>query len=148
MIAADLQAVMDIEKRGYRFHWSTLNFTDCLAADYENMVLLRADHIVGYGVMTVDVNECHILNLCIDPNFQRQGYGDALLQTILARAIVLGAEYVILEVRRSNTAAICMYHAAGFGQIGQRRGYYPDHEGREDALVFMRLLTSTPQTDD
>lgn len=148
MIMADLPAVMDIEKCCYRFHWNMVSFEDCLAANYENMVLLCNDDIVGYGIMTVAANECHILNLCIAPGFQRQGYGRSLLQVMIAHAAVLGAEYVILEVRQSNTAAIRMYRSEGFGQIGQRRGYYPDCEGRENALVFMLLLTSLPRTDN
>jgi ribosomal-protein-alanine N-acetyltransferase len=28
----------------------------------------------------------------------------------------------------------------GFNEIGQRKGYYPAHAGREDALVLAREL--------
>ncbi len=140
MAAEDLPAVMDIERRGYEFHWSTINFKECLTTACESIVLLLNDEIIGYGIMMIAVDECHILNVCIDPDFQRQGYGCALLQEMIVHAIVLGAEYAILEVRSSNMPAISMYQSEGFEQIGLRRKYYPDYEGREDALVFMRQL--------
>jgi ribosomal-protein-alanine N-acetyltransferase len=46
---------------------------------------------------------------------------------------------MLLEVRPSNTGAIALYQAAGFAEIGRRKGYYPAHGGkREDALVLRR----------
>jgi len=39
-------------------------------------------------------------------------------------------------VRPSNTAGIALYSAFNFRQIAERRGYYPAHDGREDALVL------------
>jgi ribosomal-protein-alanine N-acetyltransferase len=45
---------------------------------------------------------------------------------------------VFLEVRRGNVAAIGLYHAFGFGQAGERKGYYRDTG--EDALLFAAFL--------
>ena len=50
------------------------------------------------------------------------------------------ADTAFLEVRASNRPAIALYLSEGFSEVGQRRGYYPDGEGREDALVFARDL--------
>ncbi len=41
-----------------------------------------------------------------------------------------------LEVRPTNTAAIRLYQALGFDQVGMRRGYYQAAGGREDAAVL------------
>jgi [ribosomal protein S18]-alanine N-acetyltransferase len=40
-------------------------------------------------------------------------------------------------VRPSNAAAIALYRAQGFNEIGRRRGYYPaENNTREDAIVM------------
>lgn len=46
------------------------------------------------------------------------------------------AEFVLLDVRESNTGAINLYQRLGFQQIAVRKGYYPAMCGREDALVM------------
>jgi ribosomal-protein-alanine N-acetyltransferase len=47
---------------------------------------------------------------------------------------------VFLEVRPSNGAAQKLYTRFGFRKVAVRRGYYPAHTGREDALVFSLVL--------
>ena len=46
---------------------------------------------------------------------------------------------MLLEVRQSNHAAICLYRKLGFAQIGVRRGYY--HAPEEDALLMQLPLS-------
>ena len=55
---------------------------------------------------------------------------------MLCHARDRGIRDAFLEVRRSNKGAIALYHELGFECVGQRRGYYQAHEGREDALVY------------
>jgi [ribosomal protein S18]-alanine N-acetyltransferase len=43
---------------------------------------------------------------------------------------------MLLEVRPTNEAALRLYQRYGFERIGVRRGYYPAHGGREDAIVM------------
>jgi ribosomal-protein-alanine N-acetyltransferase len=51
-----------------------------------------------------------------------------------------GAKVLFLEVRPSNEAGQRLYTGYGFRQVGVRRGYYPAHRGREDALVLSLAL--------
>ena len=46
------------------------------------------------------------------------------------------AQHIFLEVRPSNAAGLALYSAFGFRRIAERRGYYPAHDGREDAIVL------------
>jgi len=46
-------------------------------------------------------------------------------------------KHVLLEVRRSNVAAIALYRAFGFFAMGVRARYYPDDE---DAVEMVLLL--------
>jgi len=51
---------------------------------------------------------------------------------------------VFLEVRPSNPAAIALYEAEGFNEIGRRPRYYPAASGREDAIVMALELAENP----
>jgi ribosomal-protein-alanine N-acetyltransferase len=59
---------------------------------------------------------------------------------LLSRAKEAEMQDVFLEVRPSNAAAIALYHAEGFHEIGRRPRYYPAKGGREDALVMAKEL--------
>jgi ribosomal-protein-alanine N-acetyltransferase len=61
-----------------------------------------------------------------------------LLERSLGFARKRGAEYVYLEVRMGNDAAIALYRGMGFEVVGVRKGYYTDTG--EDALVMARHL--------
>lgn len=142
MRADHLPQVLEIEKRNYDFPWSPANFTSCMTENYENIVLFQDERMIGYAIMLVIAPECHILNLCVDCPYRRQGYGSLLLESILARAMVLNGHYILLEARPSNTVALKLYDAYHFHEIGRRHRYYPAHSesGYEDALVLMRKL--------
>lgn len=142
MTFGDLATVMMIERRAYEFPWTEGIFRDCIRAGYYCVLLTRGREVFGYGVMTVAAQEAHLLNLCVDPDCQGRGYGRKLLQHLLARARALGALRMLLEVRVSNLAAQGLYERSGFIEIGIRRGYYPDHVGREDAIVLTRPLNA------
>jgi len=137
----DLTAVIEIETEAYAFPWTLSIFRDCLRMGYSSCVLERDNEVVGYGFMSVGAGEAHILNLCVQPSYQRHGYGRGILEYLLETAAQRGAEAVFLEVRPSNQAAYHLYLQAGFNQVGLRRNYYPANQGREAALVLTRSLT-------
>lgn len=143
---AHLPAVMAVERRAYPFPWTEGIFRDCLRAGYSAWVLTDAAapaaEIFGYALMTMAVDEAHILNLCVDPEQQRQGLGEFMLQHLLRLARAANATIALLEVRKSNDAAQRLYERLGFERLGLRKGYYPAAEGRrEDALVLgLQLL--------
>ena len=132
-----LAEVLDIENRAYEFPWTEGIFRDCIRAGYSGwMVRARNGAVVGYAVMSMAVGEAHILNLAADPMLRRQGLGRFMLSHLLHVARAAHSTIVLLEVRRSNKAALRLYQAYGFRQIGTRRNYYPGHEQREDAFVL------------
>ena len=137
----DIAAVAAIERRAYEFPWSASIFADCLRVGYCCWVLDVGGHTVGYGIMSVAVEEGHILNLCVAPEARRRGYARGLLQHLLELAGAHGARIAYLEVRPSNAGALHLYSELGFRHVGTRRGYYPAHDGREDAYVLSMPLT-------
>ena len=136
MTDADLAEVVSVEARAYEFPWSIGIFKDCLRAGYGCFVLATNAEIIGYFVLSVAANEGHVLNVCIDPSEQGNGYGRRLMKRLLYLARWHRCERVFLEVRPSNPRAIALYHDLGFNEIGRRPRYYPAKNGREDALVM------------
>ncbi|HEU0198434.1 MAG TPA: ribosomal protein S18-alanine N-acetyltransferase [Nevskiaceae bacterium] len=141
MDVTQIHSIAAIDARAYRFPWTEGIFHDCLRAGYSAWVLwTREDDIAGYGLLSMGAGEAHVLNVCVAPEHQRRGYGRVLLMHLIDVARAANVETVLLEVRRSNAAAIALYRTAGFVAIGIRRGYYPDLAGREDALVYSLCL--------
>ncbi|EGV52224.1 ribosomal protein S18-alanine N-acetyltransferase [Candidatus Endoriftia persephone] len=136
MQAEDLEQVLQIEQRVYPFPWTLGILRDCLKVGYCCWVVTVDQQIVGYGVMSVVVDECHLLNICIDPGWQRLGLGRRLVERLLQLGRQHGAEAAYLEVRESNRPAHRLYRQIGFVEVGRRRDYYPAIGGREDALLL------------
>ncbi len=144
MHEADLPAVMASERAAYEFPWKAEVFAECLRVGYNCWVAERVAEtgleIVAHGIMTLGADECHVLNLCVHPDWQGQGLGRRLLRRLLALAQERGADTAFMEVRISNVTARGLYAAEGFCEIGTRRNYYPARQGREDAVVLARAL--------
>jgi len=140
MREADIDAVMEVERRAYPFPWTRGIFRDCLQAGYPGRVMELGGTLVGYGLLSLAADEAHILNVCVDPALQSRGHGRLLLRALVRLALERGARRVFLEVRPSNAAAVALYHSEGFNEIGRRPRYYPAQNGREDALVMAMEL--------
>jgi len=136
MSEADLTEVLVIEHEAYAWPWSEGIFRDCLRVGYCCWVLEHEGRVEAYGIMQAAVGESHILNLCVRPSSQGRGFGGQLLAHLLAVARTHHSHVALLEVRPSNLAARRLYRRVGFSEVGVRRGYYPGHGGREDALVL------------
>ena len=135
MVETDLERVIAIERQIYEFPWTRGNFRDSLRAGYSCWAARAEGELIGYAVMMLAAGEAHLLNLSVAAGRQQRGHGRALLAHLIAVARGHGARMLFLEVRPSNAAGKRLYVGFGFEQIGVRRGYYPAHAGREDALV-------------
>lgn len=141
----DVPAVVDVERASYQFPWSDGIFRDCLRVGYLCRVLEISGVVMGHSILSVGAGEGHVLNLCVRESVRGRGIGRRLLDYMLDTARGAGARETFLEVRPTNAAAIRLYLAAGFEQIGIRRGYYQAVGGREDAVVLrLRLLRDGP----
>lgn len=138
MTREDLEALVRIERAAYPYPWTLGNFRDCLDAGYSSWVAELDGQLAGYWIMMLAVGEGHILNCCVAPTWQGRGFGRHLVEHLIDTARAHGTEFLFLEVRPSNAAALGLYQRLGFKAIGLRRGYYPADQGQEDAIV-MRL---------
>ena len=136
----DLAEVMAIESVLYTHPWTRANFGDSLCAAYQCWTWRLGNELLGYFILLVAAGEGHLLNLSVASARQRAGHGSALLKEAMRLARNRGAQHLFLEVRPSNEGAKALYDRFGFRQVAVRRGYYPAHGGREDALVLTLAL--------
>lgn len=140
LFKSDLSQLVAIEAAVHLAPWTEETFKACLAAGHLGWVIEQAGVIVAFILVSMNVDECHILNIGVATAFQHQGFGKALMLHALAHAKSHGIGVVYLEVRRSNTRAIGLYKKLLFRLVGVRKGYYPLAMGGEDALVFAKSL--------
>ena len=136
-----LDALMAVEQRAYSHPWSRGNFVDSLASGYQIELLRGGDQLIGYFVAMPGVEEAHLLNITVAPEFQQQGWSVVLLDALALWARGRGAQWLWLEVRVSNLRARQVYEKYGFQRVGERKRYYPSAEAeREDAVVMSYAL--------
>jgi ribosomal-protein-alanine N-acetyltransferase len=95
--------------------------------------------VVGLIVVWMILDEAHIANIAVHPDFRRRGIGANLLAVALKDAFEKGLRSATLEVRAQNTGAQSLYRIFGFEEVGQRLRYYRDNN--EDALLMTVDLT-------
>jgi len=118
----NLTLVLANEHRCYDYPWVEGIFSDCIKAGHECWVFEVLGKIIGHGIMSAAAGESHLLNVCINPDYQGQGYGRVLVEHMLDRAMANGVSSMFLEVRPSNLVAFKLYESLGFNEVGIRKG--------------------------
>jgi [ribosomal protein S18]-alanine N-acetyltransferase len=133
----DIDAIEAIEKRAYRTPWSRSMFASELAKPTSICIgAFEGRQLVGYIVNSRYVDAWHVMNVAVDPDYQRRGIATQLLERLFELTADDDRRGYTLEVRTSNDDAIRLYEKLGFEPRGVRRGYYTDN--REDALIMWR----------
>lgn len=97
---------------------------------------------VGFLAAWHIADELHVLNVATAVCMRRQGVGRALIREALRYAGAHRVRILLLEVRRSNQAAIQLYRGCCFTVLRLRRAYYADND--EDAVEM--ILALDPET--
>ena len=104
-------------------------------------LLVACGRVLGYFVAMKGVDEAHLLNITVAPEYQGQGWARIMLDALALWARGQNAQWLWLEVRISNQRALQIYERHGYRQVGRRRDYYPAADGqREDAVVMSQRL--------
>ncbi len=90
--------------------------------------------IAGYIGLWALSDAIQIVTIAVQPESQRGGLGELLVQRAFALAEEVGAAEVTLECRESNKPARRLYRKYGFEEVGRRWRYYKDNG--EDALIM------------
>ena len=136
----DVPKINVIEHEAFPTPWSFESlFSDIvLNKNTKYFAAVAGGTLIGYGGMWFVEDECHITNVAVKKEFQRQGIASRIMQKLILTAQNLNARTMMLEVRRSNLAAQKLYTGLDFVEISVRRNYYSNPV--EDALILRKTL--------
>ncbi len=140
MRVPDLDEVLAIEHLSFTTPWSRAAYhRELVTNGYAAYLVGRLDgRVVCYGGMWVILDEAHVTNIAVHPDFRNSGVGRLMMRALERKALELGAYRMTLEVRASNFPARHLYESLGFRGTGVRRNYYSDTH--EDAIVMWKDL--------
>jgi ribosomal-protein-alanine N-acetyltransferase len=137
--AQEIDDILRIEAVSFTRPWTREMYLSELEHRDVSFFYIARDAVgeaIGFCSCWLVLDEVHINNLAVLPEYRRGGIATALLDRVLADAAARGAHRATLEVRRSNEAALRLYEQFGFTVTAVRRGYYTHPD--EDALVLWR----------
>ncbi|MFC7063238.1 ribosomal protein S18-alanine N-acetyltransferase [Halobacillus seohaensis] len=133
----DIEQVLQVEQATFAVPWTRETFSNEVNGEnpYAHyLVIEEDDEIFGYCGLWLIIDEAHVTNIAIHPDYRGRKYGEQLFRQSFEQAIEMGAIQLSLEVRVSNTAAQYLYRKFGLVPGGIRKNYYSDNG--EDALVM------------
>jgi ribosomal-protein-alanine N-acetyltransferase len=163
MHITDVREVVVIDRLSFNPSWSEQSYTyEVAKAPSSHMLVMQemsdlatgwrrfirpfssttGGKILGYAGMWMIADESHISTIASHPDERGKGVGEALLATLIHKAILCQSSYIVLEVRVSNSVAQNLYHKYEFRVVDRRRNYY--HDNHEDGFD-MRLDLSDPE---
>ena len=132
----DLQAILEIERTSFSTPWSLQAFkAELKDNEYARYLCLELEgQVIRYMGLWFILDEGHITNIAIAPDYRGHHWGEYLMRSMMDRMVEQGMERMTLEVRTSNSQAQSLYKRLGFTTAGVRKGYYADTQ--EDALIM------------
>ena len=131
---AAIEDLFALEQAAFSDPWSKESLAHALSDPLcRSAGVYLAGKWAAYGLMQVVAGEGEILRIAVSPEQRRKGFGEAVLQALLAEE---GLSAVYLEVRSENRPAIALYEKAGFALCGRRPRYY---QNPVDDAILMRL---------
>ncbi|MED0680969.1 ribosomal protein S18-alanine N-acetyltransferase [Aneurinibacillus thermoaerophilus] len=136
----DLDDIEEVEQLSFPTPWSRESFINELKNNVfaRYFVIEKDKRVIGYGGMWLVLDEAHITNIAIHPDYRGLRLGERLMRRLMGLAIRSGAASMTLEVRKSNEVAQRLYRKLGFVEEGVRPGYYTDNG--EDAIIMWATL--------
>ena len=147
MVDADVDAVSILEEQLFPGDcWDRRQFLYELHENpFAKLFVIEKDGIVkGYCDLWIMYEQAQIANIAVSASCQRQGLGQMLMDHMCAQSAEQGCEYLSLEVRLSNQAAVHLYEKNGFIKASKRKGYYSDGE---DAWLMVKPVGGSNDTD-
>lgn len=136
-VADDATMICEMEEKYFSDPWSRKDiFTYICSGDGMSFVATDdSGKVIAYVLGRIIAPEGEIYRIAVDEHHRRRGIGYRLLSYALKTERGRGLECTFLEVRSKNVAAIALYRAYGFEDIGIRKNYYKDPP--DDAIVMV-----------
>jgi ribosomal-protein-alanine N-acetyltransferase len=125
----NINDIVILEKLSFKDPWTRQSFYDELVNPLAHYILAKnSENVVGYGGFWKILDEAHITNIAVHPEYRRKNVGKNLMRQLILKAKDMQLTKMTLEVRQSNQVAISMYEKFGFVFCGLRPRYYADGE--------------------
>lgn len=137
MNKTDLTDVLEISTLSLKESWSLDSFSKELTNPLAKYIVAKTkDKIIGFAGLWIIVDEGHITNIAVHPDYRKKGVGSALVDSLIEHSKKWGCSALTLEVRASNIPAQNLYSKYGFQSEGIRKNYY--HDNNEDAIIMWK----------
>lgn len=118
--------------------WSEKSLAEELKNENSHFLVAVSDKILGYiGVQEI-CGEAYITNVAVFGEYRNAGIGRALLKAACKGAKERNCEFITLEVRESNLAAIALYESEGFEKAGLRKNFYSNPT--ENGVIYTKYF--------
>lgn len=135
----DIGQIINIEKICFSLPWSKESFEHELKNEFAYyQVAEQEGNISGFMGMWRIIDECHITNVAVLPEYRNKGIGKMLINKMIEICKCSEITTMTLEVRVSNIPAINLYKKFGFFSVGKRPNYYA--KPVEDALIMWKQI--------
>ena len=132
---SDAHDAAELEKKVFSDPWSEKSFSECSSNPSDIYLAVRCDGVLtGYCGMWCVAGEGQITNVCVHPDYRKQGIAFNMLSRLIAEGKEKGCSAFTLEVRVSNESAIRLYEKLGFKSAGIRKKFYSHPD--EDAMIM------------
>ncbi len=140
MQSGHLEKLAELEKICFSSQaWSYKSLEDELTNPTAHFFVAEVDEdVAGYIGMYIVCENCYVTNVAVFPQYRRQGVARALIKMAMLTADAMETDFISLEVRPSNEAALSLYRSFGFEQNGLRKNYYKNPT--EDALIMTKFF--------
>lgn len=133
--SGDIADIAKIEKECFSTPWSENAIRESMYAGTAFYIARVKDNVAGYMGISKIAGEGYVTNIAVLPQHRRKGVGKKLLEYVISDC-EHQLEFISLEVRVSNDAAISLYNKFGFTQVGRRKRFYTNPQ--EDALIMTK----------
>lgn len=135
MNSIHIEEIAELEKECFSSPWSAESLKTELTNGFARFFVAEiGETVAGYiGAHNV-LGEVYITNVAVFERFRRMGVAKRLIETLLVSVSREKADFVTLEVRKSNFSAISLYEKCGFTSVGERKDFY--EKPREDAVLM------------
>ena len=115
-----IDQVLEIERVSFPTPWSRESFLGELLQNSlaYYFACLQDDVLIGYAGMWIIIDEAHITNVAVHPDYRGKKLGEIMILHMMAEALKRGAYKMT---------------------VGLRKGYYTDTD--EDAIIMWKDLT-------
>lgn len=118
--------------------WTAAQHSQELCSDRTDMLSAwHGSELVAFSYASNILDETHVLSMGVRPDFRGRSLAKMMLLSSVSRAFRMGQTLCTLEVRAGNEAAIALYRACGFHDVGVRKRYYS--QPQEDAIIMTCL---------